>query len=144
MLYSAMAEDAHKQQQPYDPLLIARALDLEISKQADVMEAMNAVCTRLGTALTRWIGADGWQALLRRAVAETARPNGGSLSLDELGELRWTDPLRANQARDTCIQVLETVVSLLGRFVGAELALRIAAEGFVRTVDMRAGGSDHG
>ena len=165
MLHSTMAEDPNKPPRPpSDPLPIARALDLEIGRQRDMVEAMNTVCGRLGAALTRWIGDDGWQALLRRAVAETAQPNGGGrLKLDELGELHWTDPrsddpdsrfqpgpsppaepIRSDEVRDTCIRVLETVVSLLERFVGADLARRIAAEGFVRTVVMRDEGSDHG
>lgn len=114
------------------PLTMTRALDLEIARQADVIEAMNAVCARLGASLARWIGADGWQALLRRAVAETARPDGGRLSFDELGDLRWVDPHHNDQARDTCVRVLEAVVVLLTRFIGVDMASRIVEDGLVR------------
>ena len=124
--------------------LVTAALDHEITRRSDVMLAMNALCDRLGRYLARWIGGDGWQALLRRALAETQAPGEPVvLSLGAGAELRWRDDTHLVAARDACVRLLVSVIRMLGRLIGSELALRLVEQGFT-AAEVPSGGSDHG
>jgi len=114
-------------------------------KDAAVIRGMNALCARLGVHLMRWVGADGWQALLRRGLDEAVKAGRAvGLALDANGELRWVDEASVAMARDACIQVLVGVTRVLTRFVGGQMALRLIELGVARRDDTRGEGTDHG
>lgn len=105
--------------------------DAAAGRERAMMRAMNLVCMRLGAHLTRWVGADGWRALLRRGLDEAVRAGGAATSLAQGadGELRWTDEATLSKARASCIQVLVGVTRVLARFIGDEMAIQLIERG---------------
>ena len=117
----------------------------EARRDVSVMPAMNVLCARLGVHLTRWVGADGWQALLRRGLDEAVRSGGAtSLVIDVNTGLRWTDEASLPQARAACVQVLVGVARVLARFIGVEMALRLMKQGVAPDGGESGSGADHG
>ncbi len=136
--------------------LVGAALDAAVEEVLDghsslaereraLMPAMNWVCTRLGVQLTRWVGAEGWQALLRRGLDEVARagPTTG-LSQDADGDLRWSDDAPLSDARRECVRLLVAVGRVLARFIGDEMALRLIAQGIAQSDSTSGQGPEHG
>lgn len=122
--------------------LVAHAFEVELRRRGDVVGAMQAICDRLGVALSRWVGADGWHALLGRALAETDRARGETgLSLDVLGRLQGG---AAGTTRSSCEHVLVGVATVLGRFIGDALARRLIEQGLAVSESGSPGGSHHG
>jgi len=122
--------------------LVVTALGLELERRGDVMPAMTSMLARLGASLTRWIGADGWLALVRRALAESVRIHGDSgLSLDDLGRLHAG---AGGVTQGNCEQLLVAIEAVLGRFVGPEMALRLIEQGLAEGDGQTPGGSNHG
>lgn len=123
--------------------VIEAALDIELARgpahRGDVMRATNALCRRVGVDLTRWLGREGWAALLGRAVAE-ARPS--ALRLSASLELRWTDDANRALARAGCVEMLVGLIGLLARFVGADMALRLVEQSFAAGDDQSGGSED--
>lgn len=115
-----------------------------------LVPAMNALCARLGTLLTRWVGAEGWRALLRRGLDEAVRTGGArGLSQDADGELHWKhDASRGDASLDAahagCVQVLVGVTRVLARFIGDGMALRLIEQGVARDDSESGQGSHHG
>jgi len=107
-----------------------------------LIHATNAVCERLGLHLTRWVGADGWRALLRRAATE-CKSSYSDLApvLDELSRLR---PGPAGVTRESCESMLVALTDVLGRFVGPAMASRLIEQGLALGGDQPPGGSDRG
>src|SRR5688500_5087752 len=72
---------------------------------ADPGRAFETLGTRIGIGLGRWIGADGWDALLARARSET--PADGA---------------------DQELRTMLTVARILSRLIGPDLALRLLTQ----------------
>ncbi|MBA2320502.1 MAG: hypothetical protein H0V89_05040 [Deltaproteobacteria bacterium] len=80
--------------------LLTRALDGQ--RETDgAAGAFEALCGRVGSGLARWIGTDGWEALIARA-----RADGG-------------------KGADRELRTLLAVGEILARLIGADLALRL-------------------
>ncbi len=117
-----------------------------IGRERAMLRAMNLVCTRLGEHLTRWVGADGWRALLKRGLDEATRAGGPATSLLQSadGELRWTDDATLSFARESCIEVLLGATRVLARFIGEEMAMRLIERGVAADDSERGQGPHHG
>ncbi len=96
----------------------------------DLAAAAERLCSGLQAGLVRWIGNDGFQGLLERALA-LSRPGHPWLA-----HLRW-GPAGASAPRpdgssqqpgdiaDSMIALIGTLVHLLGRITGDEMAARL-------------------
>ena len=114
-----------------------------VGRERATMRAMNLVCARLGEHLTRWVGPDGWRALLKRGLDEATRAGGPAPSQGADGELRWTDDATLSLARASCIEVLVGVTHVLARFIGDEMAMQLIERG-VAADGRRGQGPHHG
>ena len=96
----------------------------------DLAAAAERLCSGLQSGLVRWIGSDGFQGLLERALA-LSRPGHPWLA-----HLRW-GPAGASAPRpdgsghgpgdiaDAMVALIGTLVHLLGRITGEEMAARL-------------------
>lgn len=112
--------------------LIARATE-ESNDPRGAPAAVEAACERAYAELTRWVGPTGSRELLRRSLAQAQLQHSllkgirvGDLSeagLNGVAELIEVEgaPAVASALED----VLETLLGLLGRLIGNELAARI-------------------
>ncbi|MEO8226762.1 MAG: hypothetical protein ABI637_04980, partial [Gemmatimonadota bacterium] len=88
------------------------------------------VCERLGTGLARWIGPDGYHALLRRALDEQQdiHPGFAMLACDGGDGTRIAEAVNRNGAEPS-LAALESLVgiliTLLGRIVGEAMAIQL-------------------
>jgi hypothetical protein len=89
------------------------------------------VMEKLRISLTRFIGADGFAALLRRAVA-LARADDPSLHVKVTadGRLKGFQELGPDEVMsvEAAIAITENLLGLLVNFIGAPLALRLMRE----------------
>ena len=99
----------------------------------EVGAAADRLCAQLRAGLGRWIGAEGYRALLERAL-ELARPEhpalGGLSCLGGDGSLT-TAAVRAHGAGETAasfVALVAKLIELLGRIIGVEMALRLVAQ----------------
>ena len=99
----------------------------------EVGAAADRLCAQLRAGLGRWIGAEGYRALLERAL-ELARPEHPALGgLSCLGGdgLLTTAAVRAHGAGETAasfVALVAKLIELLGRIIGVEMALRLVAQ----------------
>ncbi|MBA2628381.1 MAG: hypothetical protein H0U85_10235, partial [Gemmatimonadales bacterium] len=88
------------------------------------------VCERLGTGLARWIGPDGYRALLRRALDEhrDIHPDFAMLACDGNDGARIAEAVDRNGA-ERLLAALESLIgiliNLLGRIVGEAMAIQL-------------------
>jgi hypothetical protein len=87
-----------------------------------------AVCERLRIALTKFAGAEGFAALLRRALA-LARAEAPSLQSVKLGSNCHMEGLD-EVTPDAAVALAAHLLELLVTFIGEPLALRIMREGW--------------
>jgi hypothetical protein len=99
----------------------------------EVAAAAERMCTQLRAGLGRWIGAEGYRALLDRALglARAEHPALGSFSCLGGGEPGTMAAVRAHGA-DRVTAGLEALVAalieLLGRIIGEEMAVRLVEQ----------------
>jgi hypothetical protein len=103
------------------------------SAPADVTAAAERMCAQLRAGLGRWIGAQGYRALLERALSQT-RPEhpalGGLSCLAEYEPVPET-AVRAQGPGDMgagLVALVAALVDLLGRIVGEEMAVRLVEQ----------------
>lgn len=102
-----------------------------------VAQAAGRVLQRMQHTLVRWFGADGFQALLSRALDRSrdvcpplyavelpspTRVSGVSISADSFAALRSFSP---EEAMDACTTAIAEVITLLASLVGADMAMRL-------------------
>ena len=98
-----------------------------------VAAAADRVCTQLRVGLSRWVGADGYRALLGRALA-LARPEFpplAGLSCEGGDGAEATSAVRTHGPADVTASVVglvATLVDLLSRIVGEEMAARLVEQ----------------
>jgi hypothetical protein len=114
--------------------LWARAVG-DATAPEEVAAAAERTCTQLRAGLGRWIGADGYRALLDRALA-LALARAEHPALGDLpclgGDLPATMAVvRAHGAGATAaglVALVAALIELLGRIIGDEMALRLVEQ----------------
>jgi hypothetical protein len=99
----------------------------------EVAAAAESMCTQLRVGLGRWIGAEGYRALLERALelARAEHPALGGLSCLGGDELVTSAAVRAYGSREVAagfVGLVAVLIELLGRIIGDEMALRLVAQ----------------
>jgi hypothetical protein len=100
------------------------------SASEEVAAAADRMCTQLRAGLGRWIGAEGYRALLERALglARVEHPALGGLSCLGGDGTMTMAAVRAHGAGEVAaglVALVATLIDLLGRIVGEEMALRL-------------------
>jgi hypothetical protein len=90
-------------------------------------------CTQLQAGLARWVGTEGYRALLHRALllARAEHPALGSLSCHGEDEPVNTAAVRAHSAAEVAtgmVALVAALVELLGRILGEEMAVRLVEQ----------------
>lgn len=106
---------------------------VEVPTAADAASAAERAFARVSVSMVRWIGPDGSQALFMRALglAQAQRPALKSippparsvLVLEPLADT--VDPQDTNAVMDAAAMILTTLIELLGRLIGNDLAIRL-------------------
>jgi hypothetical protein len=96
----------------------------------EVAAAADRMCAQLRVGLGRWIGAEGYRALLERALglARVEHPALGSLSCLGGDGTMIMAAVRAHGAGEVAtglMALVATLIDLLGRIVGEEMGLRL-------------------
>ena len=109
---------------------------LETPTAIDAARAGERVFSQVSDNLVRWIGPDGSQALFARALvlAQAQRsalnaipaPARSGLFLESLAAT--VDPQDTNTVTDAAVMILATLIELLGRLIGNDLAIRLVLE----------------
>jgi hypothetical protein len=100
---------------------------------AELAAAIDQMCAQLHLGLRRWIGAEGFRALLARALSEVQAEHpvlrglacvgeGGSKTADAV---RLQGPAAMGAAM---VAVVGALIELLGRIIGGEMALRLVEQ----------------
>lgn len=109
--------------------LLTAALTEACAHTSDALSGVNTVCSRLGQGLAPWIGADGWHALMQRAVADVAGNSASApLVVERDGVLGWRRGALNGDAHALFVAVLDASVRVLERFVGAELSATLVEQ----------------
>ena len=116
--------------------LARRLLAVEAARQSaaepGVHEAVR-VCAKLRVSLTRFAGADGFRALLRRALAlaRAGNPSLQSVKLKPDGSLEGCEAIAveaANGGPEGVVAIIAHLLGLLETFVGEPFTLRLVRE----------------
>jgi hypothetical protein len=98
-----------------------------------VAAAADRMCTELRTGLGRWIGAEGYQALVDRAVAVTraehpALDGFSCIGGDEPGTAAVVGAHGAADVAAGLVAFMTAMIELLGRIIGDEMAVRLVEQ----------------
>ena len=112
----------------------------------DLAMAAERLCTGLHAGLVRWIGSDGFQSLFQRALA-LSRP--GHSWLEHLSREPGAPPAPPpdetghgpGDIADGMVALISTLVHLLGRITGEEMATRLVEHAW--TTGTRPSPADH-
>jgi len=109
--------------------LWARARGDRRGSRGDI-EVAERLCTHLRFGLGRWVGSDGYRALLDRAIGQTraAHPVLDGLSCHGSGELAARGSMKgpdAGEIADGMIAMVTALIELLGRIIGEEMSIRL-------------------
>lgn len=115
----------------------ARLLWEQVCRQpatpADIRATAEQLLTMLDAGLRRWIGAEGYAALLKRATAMTLPAHAALMGFDDLGiehvpsdgnehgRQTFTEP----ELTEAIIALLTTMMTLLGGIIGTDMAIRL-------------------
>ena len=96
----------------------------------DPAAAVTRLCTGLRTGLVRWIGTDGYQALLLRALAQAGAQHTWLAELGCVdgalnGVRSVTAGRRPADVAEGMVGLVANLVHVLGRITGEEMALRL-------------------
>jgi hypothetical protein len=124
-LGSAAATDAARR-------LWARAAG-DSSAPEEVAAAAERICFQLRVGLRRWIGAEGYRALLDRALGQVRaeHPALGGLSCLGGDEPVTTAAVRTDGAGEVAaglVALVTALIELLGRIIGEEMAVRLVEQ----------------
>ena len=103
----------------------------------DVAAAATRMCTELRAGLSRWVGAMGYRALIDRALllARAEHPALGSLQCHGGDEPVTTAAVRAHSAAEVAtgmVALVATLIDLLSRIVGEEMAVELVNQAVAR------------
>ena len=105
----------------------------DVTGPAATISAAHGVCAQLQTGLARWVGADGYRALLHRAL-ELARAEHSVLKLLSCNGSDEQEIAAAVQAQGAAevvagmVTLVATVIDLLGRIIGEEMAVELVTQ----------------
>jgi hypothetical protein len=90
-------------------------------------------CARLRAVLTRWIGADGYRALINRALEQARATHPAIAHLHcQSGDLEEVAAAvgghSAAKVREGVLDLVALLVDLLGRLIGEEMAVRLVEQ----------------
>ena len=116
------------------------------STPEDVAVATTHMCTELRVGLTRWVGAMAYRALIDRALllARAEHPALGSLSCHGEAEPVTTAAVRAHSAAEVAtgmLALVATLIDLLSRIVGEEMAVELVNQAVARLPWQRTAGT---
>jgi hypothetical protein len=109
----------------------------DTSTPEEVAAAAERTCTQLQAGLARWVGTMGYRALIDRALllARAEHPALGSLSCHGGDEPVTTAAVRAHSAAEVAtgmVALVATLIDLLSRIVGEEMALELVNQAVAR------------
>jgi hypothetical protein len=109
----------------------------DTSTPEEVAAAAERTCTQLQAGLARWVGTEGYRALIDRALllARAEHPALGSLSCHGGDEPVTTAAVRAHSAAEVAtgmVALVATLIDLLSRIVGEEMALELVNQAVAR------------
>lgn len=97
----------------------------------DAGAIIDTVLTQLESGLRRWVGAEGYAALLSRSVTLTMPSQPMLASIADLGGVAGalagaaSPPLDAVVSREAVVALLVTMMSQLGAIIGAPMAIHL-------------------
>ncbi len=102
----------------------------DTSTPEEVAATAERTCTQLQAGLARWVGTEGYRALIDRALllARAEHPALGSLSCHGGDEPVTTAAVRAHSADEVTagmVVLVATLIDLLSRIVGEEMAVEL-------------------
>ncbi len=100
---------------------------------ADSRATAEQLLTMLDAGLRRWIGAEGYAALLKRATAMTLPAHAALTGFDDLGVQQLPSDGNAHDRQtftepeltEAIIALLTTMMTLLGGIIGTDMAIRL-------------------
>ena len=109
----------------------------------EVAAAAERTCTQLQAGLARWVGTEGYRALIDRALllARAEHPALGCLSCHGGDEPATTAAVRAHSAAEVAtgmVALVATLIDLLSRIVGEEMAVELVNQAVTRAPVARA------
>ncbi len=104
-----------------------------VTSSEDAGAATQRVCDDLRAGLSRWVGAEGYRALLDRALrlSTPEHPVLGSFSCHDGDALAAAAAARAHGAAELAagiVALVATLTELLGRIIGEEMALQLVEQ----------------
>lgn len=104
-----------------------------VTSPEEIGAATQRVCDELRAGLSRWVGAEGYQALLDRALRLSVleHPVLGGLSCHDGGARAAAEAAREHGAAELAtgvVALVATVTELLGRIIGEEMAVQLVAQ----------------
>lgn len=101
----------------------------------DVAAAAGRLCTELRTELERWIGPDGFRALVERALVISRRDHAALSAFSWLGggEAETTAAVAVQvhgpaKVAEGMVALLSALIELLGRIIGLEMAMQLVQQ----------------
>ena len=104
-----------------------------VTSPEEVGAATQRVCDELRAGLSRWVGAEGYRALLDRALRMSSQehPVLGSFSCHDGDALAAAAAARAHGAvrlASAMVDLVATLTELLGRIIGEEMAMQLVEQ----------------
>ena len=109
----------------------------------EVAATAERTCTQLQAGLARWVGTEGYRALIDRALllARAEHPVLGGLSCHGGDQPATTAAVRAHSAAEVAtgmVALVATLIDLLSRIVGEEMAVELVNQAVTRAPVARA------
>ena len=122
---SAVATEAARQFWAHDGLVAGTPEEMAAAAERG--------CARLRAVLTRWIGSDGYHALINRALeqARAAHPAVANLQCqagDVQGVAAAVGAHSAAEVREGVLALVALLIDLLSRLIGEEMAVRLVEQ----------------
>jgi hypothetical protein len=122
---SAVATEAARQFWAHD--------GLDVGTAEEMAAAAEQGCARLRAVLTRWIGSEGYHALVDRALAQSRAEHPALAGLhcqgsDLKGVAAAAGVHTAAEVRDGALALVARLIDLLSRLIGEEMATRLVEQ----------------
>jgi hypothetical protein len=142
---SAVATEAARQFWAHD--------GLDAGTPQEMAAAVEQGCARLRAVLTRWIGTDGYRALINRALEQARAEHPAIAGLqcqagDVQGVAAAVGEHSAAEVREGVLELVALLIDLLSRLIGEEMATGLVDQAWARGArpaeSSAAEGVDHG